>query len=202
MAKQMDPKDVAGIAFIYSKIKPSESPVFISYYRKEEWNSIFKLDGSLFGDGGAFANYMKRVQAQSAPSNVNKNFAIYPKGLKVTPKTLLKMQAGLAMIDCDWDNSDPQNIGLLAMLCVTTSNGFTVPKELIERMPEGIRYLGLMMGVDEYRQRFYPRSSEQKLHDLREKMRVFLNLPKEEADEKSNNEDEIFDETDNTSSVW
>lgn len=196
MARQMDPKDLAGIAIIYSKVTPSESPVFISYCGSREWTSTYRPSPSiLFGDG--FIKYMKNLESQANIANINKNFAIYPKSLKLNMMTIAMMQPGIALLDCD-DNADPQNIGLLAILCTTSKNGCNVPKEVIDRFSVSLRGLALMMGMDEYKQRFYPRTSEQKLHEVREKMRVFLNLPDEDANEKSNAEDE----TDNTSSVW
>lgn len=206
MARQMDPKDLAGIAIIYSKVTPSESPVFISYCGSKEWTSTYRPSPSiLFGDG--FAKYMKNLQSQANIANINKNFAIYPKGLKLNMMTIAMMQPGIALLDCG-NNVNvaqnigllaiSQNIGLLAILCATSKNGCNVPKEVIDRFSVSVRGLALMMGIDEYKQRFYPRASEQKLHEVREKMRVFLNLPDEDANEKSNAENE----TDNTSSVW
>ena len=197
MARQMDPKDLAGIAIIYSKVTPSESPVFISYCGSREWTSTYRPSPSiLFGDG--FAKYMKNLQSQTNIANINKNFAIYPKGLKLNMMTIAMMQPGIALLDCDDNVYVAQNIGLLAILCATSKNGCNVPKEVIDRFSVSLRSLALMMGMDEYKQRFYPRTSEQKLREVREKMRVFLNLPDEDANEKSNAEDE----TDNTSSVW
>lgn len=197
MARQMDPKDLAGIAIIYSKVTPSESPVFISYCGSKEWTSTYRPSPSiLFGDG--FAKYMKNMQSQANIANINKNFAIYPKGLKLNMMTIAMMQPGIALLDCDDNVYVAQNIGLLAILCATSKNGCNVPKEVIDRFSVSLRSLALMMGMDEYKQRFYPRTSEQKLHEVHEKMRVFLNLPDEDANEKSNAENE----TDNTSSVW
>ena len=197
MARQMDLKDLAGIAIIYSKVTPSESPVFISYCGSKEWTSTYRPSPSiLFGDG--FAKYMKNLQSQANIANINKNFAIYPKGLKLNMMAIAMMQPGIALLDCGNNVNVAQNIGLLAILCATSKNGCNVPKEVIDRFSVSLRGLALMMGMDEYKHRFYPRTSEQKLHEVREKMRVFLNLPDEDANEKSNAENE----TDNTSSVW
>ena len=197
MARQMDPKDLAGIAIIYSKVMPSESPVFISYCGSKEWTSTYRPSPSILsGDG--FAKYMKNLQSQANIANINKNFAIYPKGLKLNMMTIAMMQPGIALLDCDDNVNVAQNIGLLAILCATSKNGCNVPKEVIDRFSVSLRGLALMMGMDEYKHRFYPRTSEQKLHEVCEKMRVFLNLPDEDANEKSNAENE----TDNTSSVW
>lgn len=190
MAKQMNPNDLAGIALIFSKRQPSESPIFISYCGSKEWRSTYKPSGSLFGDG--FASYMKSLQSQANPDNVNKNFEIHPKDLKVNMGVIAKMRPSIALIDFNDDNMDPQNIGLLVMLCVTSTTGFSIPKELkekIENFSIGYREACLMMEMEEYKHQFYPHSTSKKLREVREKMREFMSMPAE-------------DETDNGSSIW
>lgn len=183
MAKQMDPNDLAGIVIFFSKKKPSESPVFISYCNEKEWRSTYRPKFSPFGNGNAFAAYMMGMQSQADPDNINKNFEIYPKDLKVNMYTLAKMQPSLALIDIDEKEVDPQNLGLLAMLGATSTKGFNVPKELFERFDVDFRYMSLMMGMAEYQQQFYPHSTSKKLHEVSEKMCELMNIPTEMLDD-------------------
>lgn len=191
MAKQMNPKDLAGIAIIFSKIQPSESPVFISYCGSKEWRSTYKPSGSLFG--GGFASYMMNLQSQANPDNVNKNFDIYPKDLKVDMSVIAKMRpTSIALIDLNDENNDPRNIGLLVMLCVTSTTGFSIPKELkekIESLHVEYRESCLIMEMQEYKHHFYPFSTSKELREVREKMREFMGMSAE-------------DETDDESMVW
>lgn len=190
MAKQMNPNDLAGIAIIFSKRQPSESPVFISYCGSKEWRSTYKPSGSLFG--GGFASYMMNLQSQANPDNINKNFDIYPKDIKVDRNVIATMRPSIALIDFNDENMDPQNIGLLVMLCVTSTTGFSIPKELKEKIGNfhiGYRESCLMMEMEEYKHHFYPHSTSKELREVREKMREFMGMP-------------VEDETDNTSSIW
>lgn len=177
MAKQMDPNDLAGIVIFFSKKKPSESPVFISYCGKKEWKSNYRPDFSLLRNGEAFANYMMNIQNQASPDNINKNFEIYPKDLKVDMYIIAKMQPSLALIDIGEKEADPQNLGLLAMLCVTSKNGFSVPKEIMERFDMDFRCMSLMIGMEEYKTQFYPHSTSKKLREVQEKMQEFMGIP-------------------------
>lgn len=176
MAKQMDPNDLAGIVIFFSKKKPSESPVFISYCGKKEWESNYRPDFSLLRNGDAFFKYMTNVQNQASPDNINKNFEIYPKDLEVDIYTITKMQPSLALIDIDEKKADPQNLGLLAMLCATSKNGFSVPKEIMERFDIDFRCMSLMLGMEEYKTQFYPHSTSKKLREVQEKMQEFMGI--------------------------
>ena len=180
MAKQMDPNDLAGIVIFFSKRKPSESPVFISYCGKKEWKSNYRPDFSLLKNGEAFANYMMNIQNQANPDNINKNFEIYPKDRKVDVYTIAKMQPSLALIDIGEKEADPQNLGLLAMLCATSKNGFSVPKEIMERFDMDFRCMSLLMGMEEYKTQFYPHSTSKKLREVEEKMQEFMGIPDDE----------------------
>lgn len=183
MAKQMDPNDLAGIAIFFSKKKPSESPVFISYCGEKEWRSNYRPDFSLPGGGEAFAKYMMSMQSLAGPDNIDKNFEIYPKDFKVDYYTIGKMQPSLALIDIDQNEVDPQNLGLLAMLGATSTNGFSVPKELFEHFDVEFRCMCLMMEMEEYKHQFYPHSTSKKLREVREKMRELMNIPAEMLEE-------------------
>lgn len=183
MAKQMDPSDLAGIVIFFSKRKPSESPVFISYCGKKEWKSNYRPDFSLLRNGEEFANYMMNIQNQASPDNINKNFEIYPKDLKVDIYTIAKMKPSLALIDIDEKEADPQNLGLLAMLCATSKNGFSVPKEIMERFDVDFRCMSLLVGMEEYKTQFYPHSTSKKLREVQEKMREFMDIPAEMLDD-------------------
>lgn len=183
MAKQMDPNDLAGIVIFFSKRKPSESPVFISYCGEKEWKSNYRPNFSLLRNGEEFAKYMMNIQNQASPDNINKNFEIYPKDLEVDIYAITKMQPSLALIDIDEKEADPQNLGLLAMLCATSKNGFSVPKEIMERFDVDFRCMSLLVGMEEYKTQFYPHSTSKKLREVQEKMREFMDIPAEMLDD-------------------
>ena len=122
---------------------------------------------SLFSEmGRQFANYMMNIQNQASPDNINKNFEIYPKDLEVDMYAIAKMQPSLALIDIGEKEADPQNLGLLAMLCATSKNGFSVPKEIMERFDVDFRCMSLMVGMEEYKTQFYPHSTSKKLREV------------------------------------
>lgn len=197
MARQPNMNDLAGIALIHSKVSISEDPIFISYYEKKEWDATFKFDISTFEnylesgnsirDGGnAFSDYVNRIQFYSTPYYINKDFDVYPKGLYVDLAVCAKMQSHLVVIDLDGpeDELDPHGIGLLVMLSVTSTNGFSIPKELINRFSKEFLKTCLMVAMDDCKNRYYRHSTKRKLREIRDKMREFMGIPAEMMNNK------------------
>lgn len=197
MAKQMNPNDLAGMALIHSKVDISKDPIFISYYGKEEWDAIFKFDVSMLEEyfeklenpthvgGNSFKDYLIRVQAHTTPDYINKDFDVYPKGLYVDLAVCDKMQSHLVTIGLDEEEElDPHAIGLLVMLSVTSTNGFSIPKELLKRFDVEFLKTCLTMGIEDYKHRYYRHSTKRKIREVREKMREFMGIPAEMMNNK------------------
>lgn len=197
MARQPNMNDLAGIALIHSKVSISEDPIFISYYGKEEWNATFKFDPSLLEDyvekledsshgSNIFSDYVNRIQFYSTPFYINKDFDVYPKGLYVDLAVCAKMQSHLVVIDLDGpeDELDPHGIGLLVMLSVTSTNGFSIPKELLNRFSKEFLKTCLMVAMADCKNRYYRHSTKRKLREIRNKMREFMGISAEMMNNK------------------
>ena len=95
------------------------------------------------------------------------------------------MQSHLVAIGLDEEEElDPHAIGLLVMLSVTSTNGFSIPKELLKRFDVEFLKTCLMMGIEDYKNHYYRHSTKRKIREVREKMREFMGIPAEMMNNK------------------